>query len=124
MSAARAKTCDDYAAECKRDKNFTCANCGARWEQDFLRNACPDCLWSRHVMFGAEAGSPPCGSMMKPVEQDAAYVLWECTGCGFSIGGPSELAMTLGRAMGQLSNRWYIVPRAEEITEGNSESRM
>ncbi len=44
------------------DRDFTCGHCRARVRQgSHKRNACPECHWSRHVMFGDPV---PCEAMM------------------------------------------------------------
>jgi hypothetical protein len=85
--------------------NFDCEHCGKRvpWAmfrgEEKPRDHCPFCLWSKHVSIGAEAGYPPCGSMMEgtrtgeleyPGHPDSEIIERRCLGCGFTVSGPSD----------------------------------
>ena len=107
---------------------FTCANCGAEvpWrkppEVEVLagvetlvfrsHDACPECEWSRHVVYGTN-DQPPCGAMMEPVHmllqnvthnaqgqfvtEKVPFVVRRCLGCGWETTAPPQRLQAKGR---------------------------
>ena len=89
--------------------DFTCGHCGAQVKRIrgadggwYPRNACPECLWSKHVRFGVTS-QPPCGAMMRGVAFDDSHITLRCTGCGFTHRTPTDEYMMHLESQGGLA---------------------
>ena len=69
-----------------------CEHCGALvglTRDKLARNFCPDCHWSKHVMFGTVA-EPACGALMQPVRITDTHIVHRCLGCAHRMRSPLD----------------------------------